>query len=81
MLADLPYKGEAIRLYFNEATADRGAYFAASARFYESFSSDHWLEVRNCRSEPKHLKLIPYPGEEILALKAVLSFVEHKRAA
>lgn len=76
----LIYQGESLRLYFNEATGERGAYFAASSSYYDGFESENWLEARNARVEPNHLKLIPYPGQELAGLRDLLRFVEVKRA-
>jgi hypothetical protein len=75
----LNYNGTSLQLYYNEATNQRGAYFAANKSLYSNFDQEHWLEARNDRNEPNHFKLIPYPGEELLALKGILAFIKSER--
>lgn len=73
----LRWEGHSLQLYFNEATSQRGAYFAASRRLYADYQWEPlWLEARNDRHEPKHFKVIPYPGEEHSALLNLLSYLD-----
>ena len=75
----LVFEGGPIRLYFNDATDERAAYFAVNESFYEEFQRGRWLDVRNARVEQTHLKWIPYPGEEREALCELLAFVTRTR--
>lgn len=71
----LRYRGRSLKLRFHEATATRMAYFSAEAAMYQGFSWDHWLEARSLTPEKSYNKVIPYPGEELAALQALLDYV------
>ena len=75
----LSHRGKSLMVYFNEATSNRGAYFALNDAEYAGFKNWRWLEAKNERKEDGHLKMIPYPGEEHAALKGLLVYA-HRNA-
>jgi hypothetical protein len=77
----LRFDGASLRLYFNDATDKRGAYFAAQSDFYSGFAPQHWLDARNQRREELHMKLVPYPGEEFVALESIIAFARSRADA
>jgi hypothetical protein len=70
----LRHGGSSLKAYYNEATDSRGPYFALNGAHYSSFGKEHWIEARNARIETTHLKLIPYPGDELSAVEEIIQF-------
>src|SRR5689334_19803743 len=74
--------GRSLQLYFNEANSRWGAYFAAHERLYQTYDwSKRWLPARVGKKEQGYIKLVPYPGQERLALMELISYVKEKDSA
>lgn len=69
--------GNSLQLYFNEANTRRGAYFAAHEALYRSYDwSRYWLTARIEKLERGYLKVVPYPGQEQLAIADLLAYAK-----
>lgn len=77
----LRYGDQSIRMYFNDATTRREAYFAASPSFYEGFGWTLWRDVDIARRKEDRLnyfKKVPQEGEEQEAFEALLDFLTER---
>ena len=71
-------EGRSLGIYFNEATQDREAYFAASEKKYSGFGWPHWREVQSPRAAYEtrqgYLTVLPVSGKEQEAFQALLDY-------
>ena len=66
-----------IQLYFNEANSLWGAYFAAHEGVYADYDwTTYWLTARVDKLEQGYRKVVPYPGQEHLALAELLGYIQ-----
>lgn len=72
----LKHKGTSLKAYYNEATASCDMYFAINRSAYSTFGRKHWQEAKNYRQEEGYLKLDPFAGEELAAVKELIQFAD-----
>ena len=75
----LRFAGKSIRVYFNEATQLREAYFALNESFYANFEWQNWRNVEVSRSEQSHAKKIPLEGREAEAFEELIDYLKEQR--
>ena len=75
----LKSRGRSLKLYFNEATEDRPALFAANQGFYSDFEWPSWQDVKGYFPGSKNYFLkVPIVGKEQSALCDLLDYVKSR---